>query len=129
MLMLNLLEAIMKINRLFNAATLTVGLILGQDVFVASQSSAQTKISFERLETEYRTTVLADIEPLTIQRLPVNENGNYVISGIGGDFTEPGSIFQNLLEGSETKPKIQFGILTIDTCGAQGTGVCFNFPF
>jgi len=129
MLMLNLLETIMKINRLLNAATLTVGLILGQDAFVAGQSPAQTKISFEGPETEYRTTVLADLEPLTIQRLPVNENENYVILGTGGGFSDPGSIFQGLLEGSETKPEIQFGILTIDTCGIQETGACFNFSF
>lgn len=119
----------MKLNRFLNAATLTAGLILGQDVFVAGQSSAQTKISFEGLETEYRTTILDDLEPLNSQSLPVNENANYVILGIGGDFSEPGSIVQDLLEGSETNPRIQLGILTVDTCGTQGTGVCFNFSF
>jgi len=119
----------MKLNQLLNAAALTIGLILGQYVFVLDQSSAQTEISFEELEIEPEATSLADLGPLESQGLPVDENGNYLILGVGGGDSEPGSIFQDLLEGSEAKPEIQFGILTIDTCGTQGTGVCFIFSF
>lgn len=118
----------MKLNQLLNAAALTIGLVLGQYVFVLGQSSAQTEISFEGLGMEHGTTDLADLEPLESQGLPADENGNYVILGLGGEFPEPQLPSQDSLEESETKLKIQLGILTIDTCGIQGTGVCFSIP-
>jgi hypothetical protein len=118
----------MKPTRLLNAATLTIGLILGQYIFALDQSSAQTEISFEGLEMDYGTTDSSSLRPLREQELSVDENGNYIIFEIGRENSESEFTFQGLFERVETKPEIKFGNFKIEACGIQEAGFCFNIP-
>jgi hypothetical protein len=130
MLLIEPKEEIMKATRLLNTAALTIGLILGQYAFAIDQSSAQ-------IESEYESDGAASLETLENQGLPIDEDKNYTILGIGG----PSPEFQPTLILPEVPgnwtydmTRTQRGRITIGACETQTIGIrtqmigiCFQF--